>query len=168
MEYEIPGAIQIAVPTTGVGEDRAKHFARALMHFVRIHPAVGMVSEVRDAEAAREVLQFIATGHQVWTTIHVADANGILFRMLDMGMEGGRGVPAGPDQAADEADADFAAMRGVFPGGARGAAAGVSREAAARDAGPAIFAIPRAARSARGRGRDRGGGVERLPGSDRG
>ena len=81
------GAIQIAVPTTGVGEDRAKHFARALMHFVRIHPAVGMVSEVRDAEAAREVLQFIATGHQVWTTIHVADANGILFRMLDMGVE---------------------------------------------------------------------------------
>ena len=87
VEYEIPGAIQIAVPTTGVGEDRAKHFARALMHFVRIHPAVGMVSEVRDAEAAREVLQFIATGHQVWTTIHVADANGILFRMLDMGVE---------------------------------------------------------------------------------
>ena len=87
VEYEIPGAIQIAVPTTGVGEDRAKHFARALMHFVRIHPAVGMVSEIRDAEAAREVLQFIATGHQVWTTIHVADANGILFRMLDMGVE---------------------------------------------------------------------------------
>ena len=87
VEYEIAGAIQIAVPTTGVGEDRARHFARALMHFVRIHPAVGMVSEIRDAEAAREVLQFIATGHQVWTTIHVADANGILFRILDMGVE---------------------------------------------------------------------------------
>ena len=87
VEYEIPGAIQIAVPTTGVGEKRGEHFARALMHFVRIHPAVGMVSEVRDSEAAREVLQFIATGHQVWTTIHVADANGILFRMLDMGVE---------------------------------------------------------------------------------
>ena len=87
VEYDIPGAIQIAVPTTGVGEDRGEHFTRALMHFVRIHPAVGMVSEVRDADAAREVLQFIATGHQVWTTIHVADANGILFRILDMGVE---------------------------------------------------------------------------------
>ena len=87
VEYDIPGAIQIAVPTTGVGEDRGEHFTRALMHFVRIHPAVGMVSEIRDAEAAREVLQFIATGHQVWTTIHVADANGILFRILDMGVE---------------------------------------------------------------------------------
>ena len=87
VEYDIRGAIQIAVPTTGVGEDRGEHFKSALMHFVRIHPAVGMVSEIRDAEAAREVLQFIATGHQVWTTIHVADANGILFRILDMGVE---------------------------------------------------------------------------------
>ena len=87
VEYDIRGAIQIAVPTTGVGEDRGEHFKSALMHFVRIHPAVGMVSEIRDADAAREVLQFIATGHQVWTTIHVADANGILFRILDMGVE---------------------------------------------------------------------------------
>ena len=87
VEYDIPGAIQIAVPTTGVGEERGDHFARALMHFVRIHPAVGMVSEIRDEDAAREVLQFIATGHQVWTTIHVADANGILFRILDMGVD---------------------------------------------------------------------------------
>ena len=87
VEYDIPGTIQIAVPTTGAGEERGTHFSRALMHFVRVHPAVGMVSEVRDAEAAREVLQFIATGHQVWTTIHVGDANGILFRVLDMGVD---------------------------------------------------------------------------------
>ena len=87
VEYEVPGAVQIAVPTTGVGEDRGKYFAQALAHFVRIHPAVGMVSEIRDADAAREVLQFIATGHQVWTTIHVGDANAILFRVLDMGVE---------------------------------------------------------------------------------
>ena len=86
VEYDIPGAIQIAVPTTGAGEKRGENFARALMHFVRIHPAVGMVSEIRDEDAAREVLQFIATGHQVWTTIHVDDANGILFRLVDMGL----------------------------------------------------------------------------------
>lgn len=86
VEYALPGAIQIAVPTTGAGEDRGEHFKRALMHFVRVHPAVGMVSEIRDGDAAREVLQFVATGHQVWTTIHVADANGILFRLLDMGV----------------------------------------------------------------------------------
>lgn len=86
VEYPIPGAIQIAVPTTGVGEERAEHYRRALMHFCRVHPAAGMVSEIRDADAARQVLQFIDTGHQVWTTIHTHSANGILFRLLDMGV----------------------------------------------------------------------------------
>ena len=56
------------------------------MHFCRIHPASGMVSEIRDADAARQVMQFIDTGHQVWTTIHVHSANAILFRLIDMGV----------------------------------------------------------------------------------
>ena len=59
VEYPIPGAVQIAVPTTGSGEERGKHFRNALMHFCRVHPASGMVSEIRDADAARQVLQFI-------------------------------------------------------------------------------------------------------------
>ena len=37
-------------------------------------------------QAARQVLQFIDSGHQVWTTIHVATANAILFRLLDLGV----------------------------------------------------------------------------------
>lgn len=86
VEYPIPGAVQIAVPTTGSGEERGRHFREALMHFCRVHPASGMVSEIRDADAARQVLQFIDTGHQVWTTIHVHSANAILFRLLDMGV----------------------------------------------------------------------------------
>ena len=86
VEYPIPGAVQIAVPTTGSGEERGKHFRNALMHFCRVHPASGMVSEIRDADAARQVLQFIDTGHQVRTTIHVHSANAILFRLLDMGV----------------------------------------------------------------------------------
>ena len=87
VEYRIPGAIQIAVPTSGSGEERAMHFRKALMHFCRVHPASGMVSEIRDHDAAGQVLQFIDTGHQVWTTIHVDTANAILFRLLDMGVE---------------------------------------------------------------------------------
>ena len=86
VEYPIPGAIQIAVPTTGAGEERGQHFARALMHFCRVHPASGMVSEIRDADAARQVLQFVSTGHQVWTTIHTHSANSILFRLIDLGV----------------------------------------------------------------------------------
>ena len=86
VEYPIPGAVQIAAPTTGSGADRGRRFQEALMHFCRVHPASGMVSEIRDADAARQVLQFIDTGHQVWTTIHVHSANAILFRLLDMGV----------------------------------------------------------------------------------
>ena len=87
VEYRIPGALQISVPTTGSGDERGEHFKRALMHFCRIHPASGMVSEIRDADAARQVLQAVDTGHQIWTTIHVDNANAILFRLLDMGVE---------------------------------------------------------------------------------
>ena len=86
VEYPIEGAVQIAVPTSGSGEEREAHFRDALMHFCRVHPASGMVSEIRDAYAARQVLQTIDTGHQVWTTIHVHSANAILFRLLDMGV----------------------------------------------------------------------------------
>ena len=86
VEYRIPGAVQIAVPTAGTAEARSAHYRDALMHFCRIHPASGMVSEIRDAEAARQVLQFIDTGHQVWTTIHCDSANAIPFRLLDLGV----------------------------------------------------------------------------------
>ena len=86
VEYRIDGALQIAVATSGSGEEREKHFAEALRHFVRIHPASGMVGEIRDRETAKQVLQFVDTGHQVWTSIHVHSANGILFRLLDLGV----------------------------------------------------------------------------------
>ena len=86
VEYRIPGAIQIAVPTAGAGETRAGHFSQALMHFCRVHPASGMVSEIRDADAARQVLQCVDTGHQIWTTIHVHNANAIPFRLIDLGV----------------------------------------------------------------------------------
>ena len=86
VEYPIRGAVQTAVSTAAQGEDRGKAFARALMHFCRINPSSGMVSEIRNAEAARQVMRFVDTGHQVWTTIHAHSANGIVFRLLDFGV----------------------------------------------------------------------------------
>ena len=86
VEYPIGGAVQIAVSTAAQGEDRDQAFARALMHFCRINPSSGMVSEIRDAQAARQVMRFVDTGHQVWTTIHADSANGIMFRLLDFGV----------------------------------------------------------------------------------
>ena len=87
VENPIRGAIQIQVGTAGAGEDRFENFGKALIHFVRIHPQVGCVGEIRDFEGAKQVLQFIDSGHQIWTTLHAHNANGILFRLLDLGVE---------------------------------------------------------------------------------
>lgn len=88
VEYRIrgDGILQIPVRSSGSAEERTMAFRQALMHFVRINPDVGAISEIRDADAATEVLQFIDTGHQVWTTIHGSTANGILFRLIEMGI----------------------------------------------------------------------------------
>ena len=82
-----PGVIQIPIQSSGSAEERRASFQAALRHFVRINPHVGVVSEVRDAEGARQMVQFIETGHQVWTTIHIGSVNSILFRMIDMGLD---------------------------------------------------------------------------------
>ncbi len=89
VEYKMDkdGIVQIPVRSAGTPEDRKVAYRKALMHFVRVNPHVGTISEIRDQEAAKEVLQFVDTGHQVWTTIHVSSANGILFRLIDMGIK---------------------------------------------------------------------------------
>ncbi len=86
VENDIPGAIQIPVPTANDADKRTENMKNTLRHFVRIHPAVGMVSEVRDIEGALTVLQFVDTGHPVWFTIHVDNANAIPFRLMDLGV----------------------------------------------------------------------------------
>lgn len=83
------GVVQIPIQSAGSAEERTATYRAALMHFVRINPHVGVVSEVRDAEGARQMIQFIETGHQVWTTIHIGSVNSILFRMIDMGIQPG-------------------------------------------------------------------------------
>lgn len=86
VEVRIPGAVQLSVSTAATGTLRDAAFGDALRHFCRINPGSGMVSEIRDKEAARQVMRFVDTGHQVWTTIHAGDANGIVFRLLDLGV----------------------------------------------------------------------------------
>ena len=120
VEIPIPGAVQIAVPTGGTGEEREGHYREALRHFCRIHPSSGMVSEIRDSFAARQVLQFADSGHQVWTTIHVATAN---LDPLSADRSWGqpvRGSEAGQCGSADEADACVAALPALRDAGAFG------------------------------------------------
>ena len=47
-------------------------------------------------------MQFIDTGHQVWTTIHVHSANAIPFRLIDMGV----GIAELPDQVSAQIGED--------------------------------------------------------------
>lgn len=78
--------LQIPVSSSGDGSNREEAYRRALMHFSRTNPDVGLVSEIRDASGGKQVLQFISSGHTVFTTIHVLSANEILFRLISMGI----------------------------------------------------------------------------------
>ena len=57
-----------------------------LMVFVRTNPDVGMVSEIRTANDVSEVLHFVTSGHKVYTTVHANSANGVLPRLIALGV----------------------------------------------------------------------------------
>jgi general secretion pathway protein E len=82
VEYEIAGINQFQVNLkAGVT------FAEGLRSFVRLDPDVILVGEIRDSETAEIATQAALTGHLVLSSIHANDAVGILFRMLDLGMQ---------------------------------------------------------------------------------
>jgi general secretion pathway protein E len=88
VEYRARGAgiIQIPVGSSGDSDRRKANYRQALMHFVRINPDVGVISEIRDADGAKEILQFVASGHASYTTIHADSAVEIVFRLIDLGV----------------------------------------------------------------------------------
>ena len=57
-----------------------------LMVFVRINPDVGMISEIRSAADVNEILHFVSSGHKVYTSVHASSANGVLFRLVSLGV----------------------------------------------------------------------------------
>jgi general secretion pathway protein E len=62
-------------------------FASGLRSIMRLDPDVILVGEVRDGEAAGMATQAALTGHLVLSSIHANDAIGILFRLVDLGVE---------------------------------------------------------------------------------
>jgi len=62
-------------------------FASGLRSIMRLDPDVILVGEVRDTETARMATQAALTGHLVLSSIHANDAVGVLFRLLDLGVE---------------------------------------------------------------------------------
>ncbi len=62
-------------------------FAGGLRSILRLDPDVILVGEIRDAETASIAIQSALTGHLVLSSIHANDAVGVVFRLLDLGIE---------------------------------------------------------------------------------
>ncbi len=62
-------------------------FASGLRSILRLDPDIILVGEIRDAETARIAVQSALTGHLVLSSIHANDTIGVIFRLLDLGIE---------------------------------------------------------------------------------
>ncbi len=62
-------------------------FASGLRSILRLDPDVILVGEVRDAETANIAVQAALTGHLMLSSIHANDTTGVLFRLIDLGVE---------------------------------------------------------------------------------
>jgi general secretion pathway protein E len=81
-EFRFKNINQIQVnPKAGVT------FASGLRSILRLDPNVVLVGEIRDAETATIAIQAALTGHLVLSSIHANDAVGVIFRLLDLGIE---------------------------------------------------------------------------------
>jgi len=82
VEYRFKNINQIQVnPRAGLT------FASGLRSILRLDPDVILVGEIRDAETAQIAVQSALTGHLVLSSIHANDAVGVVFRLLDLGIE---------------------------------------------------------------------------------
>jgi len=82
VEYRFKHINQIQVnPRAGLT------FASGLRSILRLDPDVILVGEIRDAETARIAIQSALTGHLVLSSIHANDAIGVVFRLIDLGIE---------------------------------------------------------------------------------
>ncbi len=81
-EYRFKDINQIQVnPQAGIT------FASGLRSILRLDPDIILVGEIRDAETANIATQAALTGHLMLSSVHASDATGVLFRLLDLGVE---------------------------------------------------------------------------------
>ena len=62
-------------------------FASGLRAIIRHDPDIILVGEIRDEDTATTAVQSALTGHLVLSSIHANDAVGVLFRLMDLGVE---------------------------------------------------------------------------------
>lgn len=82
VEYHFNNITQIQVNARA-----GMSFANGLRALMRLDPDVILVGEIRDSETARIAIQAALTGHLVLSSIHANDAVGVIFRLLDLGIE---------------------------------------------------------------------------------
>ena len=89
IEYQINGAVQMPLVVEKRGDEDSirKAWTRTISAIVRSDPEVLMIGEVRDPGSARATMDAAATGHRVWTTVHVSDAIGIMGRLKGLQVE---------------------------------------------------------------------------------
>ena len=81
-EYRFEDINQIQVnPQAGIT------FASGLRSILRLDPDVILVGEVRDSETANIAVQAALTGHLMLSSIHANDTVGVIFRLIDLGVE---------------------------------------------------------------------------------
>jgi general secretion pathway protein E len=82
VEYRFQGINQIQINIkAGVT------FASGLRAIVRLDPDVILVGEIRDSETAEIATQSALTGHLVLSSVHANDTIGVIFRLIDLGVE---------------------------------------------------------------------------------
>jgi len=82
IEYKFENISQTQVnPKAGIT------FAGGLRAAMRHNPDVILVGEIRDKDTVTTAVQAALTGHLVLSSIHANDAIGVIFRLLDLGVE---------------------------------------------------------------------------------
>jgi len=82
VEYRFSNINQIQInPKAGLT------FASGLRSILRLDPDIILVGEIRDADTARIAVQSALTGHLVFSSLHANDAVGVIYRLLDLGIE---------------------------------------------------------------------------------
>ncbi len=82
VEYRFDGINQIQVNTRA-----GLTFATGLRSILRLDPDIVLVGEIRDSETAEIGIQSALTGHLVLSSVHANDTAGVLFRLIDLGIE---------------------------------------------------------------------------------
>jgi general secretion pathway protein E len=82
VEYRFANINQMQVNTVA-----GLSFASGLRACMRLDPNVILVGEIRDTETAQTAIQAALTGHLVFSSVHANDTAGVVFRLIDLGVE---------------------------------------------------------------------------------